>query len=259
MAKILSGVTTAEEILRVIDVFEGSACCPTCNQLVDDSFSVCPHCATPLRNQCRSCGERLENGWRTCPYCGAASAEGATEKESPKPAAATPTILETSPDCPPARRFRALVIDDEPDFRFLLQTFLEHSGVPFDVTTAANGKDALECTEQLLPDLILLDIMMPEMDGFEVCKRLRSNMRTAFVPILMLTALDDAANRTRGYLAGTDDYIGKPFERAELMARVRRIMHRTYGNLAAEGQPARVALRDPKADAEHTISPPVSH
>lgn len=260
LAKILSGVTTAEEVLRVIDAFEGSACCPTCHQVVDDSFSVCPHCATPLRNQCRSCGERLESGWSTCPYCGAtfAARDKAEGQAMPAPG---PSLIpeEIPPDRPAERRFRALVIDDEADFRFLLQTFLEHSGVPFDVTTAANGKEGLARAEQLMPDLILLDIMMPEFDGFEVCKRLRSNVRTAFVPILMLTALDDAASRTRGYLAGTDDYIGKPFERAELMARVRRIMHRTYGSLDGEREATPIDSTDTLPDVEHTFSPPTGH
>ena len=79
------------------------------------------------------------------------------------------------------------------------------------------------------PDIILLDIMMPEMDGFEVCRQLRANLHTTFVPILMLTALDDATSRTRGFVAGTDDYVGKPFDRRELLARVARVMQRTYG------------------------------
>jgi type IV pilus assembly protein PilB len=260
VAKVLSGTTTAEEVLRVVDGFEGSAYCPTCNQVMDDSFSVCPHCATPLHNQCRSCGERLETGWRTCPYCGSGStAEGSIEENAAARTGA-PIIIEETSDVPtPARRFRALVIDDEADFRFLLQTFLEHSGIPFDVTTAANGREGLECAEQLVPDIILLDIMMPELDGFEVCKRLRSKVRTAFVPILMLTALDDAANRTRGYLAGTDDYVGKPFERAELMARVRRIIHRTYGSPDAEGPLSDTERQDTAAHIEHTVSPAPSH
>src|SRR5262249_58213630 len=77
--------------------------------------------------------------------------------------------------------------------------------------------------------LILLDIMMPEMDGFEVCMQLRANVRTTFIPILMLTALDDPDSRTRGFVVGTDDFVTKPFGRAELLARVRRILQRTYG------------------------------
>ncbi len=107
--------------------------------------------------------------------------------------------------------------------------FLRRSGMPIDVDAVSNGADALRQVEAQAPDLILLDIMMPEMDGFEVCRRLRADDRTRAIPILMLTALDDVADRTRGFLAGTDDFLGKPFDRGELLARVRRILQRTYG------------------------------
>jgi DNA-binding response OmpR family regulator len=121
------------------------------------------------------------------------------------------------------------VVDDEPDFRRLLTVFLQQSGLPVDVTTACNGQQALDLADANTPDLVLLDIMMPEMDGFDVCSHLRANVRTTFIPILMLTALNDPVSRTRGFLVGTDDFIGKPFDRNELLARVRRVLQRTYG------------------------------
>jgi len=127
------------------------------------------------------------------------------------------------------RRFRALVVDDERDFRHLMTVFLQRSGMPIDVESVNNGAEAVTRISREPVDLILLDIMMPEMDGFEVCTRLRSDPATRAIPILMLTALDDAADRTRGFLAGTDDYLAKPFDRGELLARVRRILQRTYG------------------------------
>jgi DNA-binding response OmpR family regulator len=127
------------------------------------------------------------------------------------------------------RRFRALVVDDERDFRHLMTVFLQRSGMPIDVEAVNNGAEAVARLSNDTVDLILLDIMMPEMDGFEVCTRLRNDPRTRAIPILMLTALDEAADRTRGFLAGTDDYLAKPFDRGELLARVRRILQRTYG------------------------------
>jgi DNA-binding response OmpR family regulator len=133
-----------------------------------------------------------------------------------------------------------LVVDDERDFRFLLTMFLQHSGLPVDVETASNGRDALELAFEKPPDIILLDIMMPAMDGFEVCRQLRANVRTAFVPILMLTALDDAPSRTRGFSAGTDDYVNKPFDRRELLARVTRMLQRTYGVALLPQAPAAI-------------------
>lgn len=138
------------------------------------------------------------------------------------------------------RRFRALVIDDERDFRHLMSIFLQRSGMPIDVETASNGIEALKRAAADPPEIILLDVMMPDMDGFAVCSALRQAETTRAIPILMLTALDEAADRTRGFLAGTDDYLAKPFDRGEFLARVRRILQRTYGY--AEPAPA-AALR----------------
>jgi DNA-binding response OmpR family regulator len=141
------------------------------------------------------------------------------------------------------RRFRALVVDDGRDFRHLMTVFLQRSGMPIDVEAVNNGAEAVTRISRQPVDLILLDIMMPEMDGFEVCTRLRSDPVTRPIPILMLTALDDAADRTRGFLAGTDDYLAKPFDRGELLARVRRILQRTYGYGDPAVAPAAVSAR----------------
>jgi putative two-component system response regulator len=93
----------------------------------------------------------------------------------------------------------------------------------------SSGLEALRHANAEPPDLILLDVMMPGMDGFEVCRELRASERTRTIPILMLTALDEVSDRTRAFLVGADDYLGKPFDRGELLARVRRILQRTYG------------------------------
>jgi type IV pilus assembly protein PilB len=235
LAKIVAGVTTVEEVVRVVDVAPESARCPSCGHAVEDSFSVCPSCGTVLRLQCQDCGKRLQKEWQTCPFCGGRPS-AARSKPAPRP---TPSTVQPPPPIaapPPAavedgaeRRFRALIVDDERDFRYLMKVFLEHSGMPIEVELAADGREGLEKAKAHPPDIVLLDVMMPEMDGFEVCKQLRADVHTAFVPILMLTALDDSASRTRGFLSGTDDYIPKPFDRHELLARFRRVLGRTYG------------------------------
>ena len=99
----------------------------------------------------------------------------------------------------------------------------------YELAFASDGQEALEQAARVAPDLILLDVMMPRMDGFTVCERLRSDVRTAFIPILMLTANGDENNRTKAYLVGTDDYMTKPFAVPELNARVTRLLRRTYG------------------------------
>jgi DNA-binding response OmpR family regulator len=89
--------------------------------------------------------------------------------------------------------------------------------------------EALKAIEMEQPSLVILDLMMPQMDGLEVCRRLREHVKTAFIPVLMLTAMGESATRTKAFLIGTDDYLTKPFEIGELNARVARLMRRTYG------------------------------
>jgi DNA-binding response OmpR family regulator len=141
------------------------------------------------------------------------------------------------------------VVDDQEDFRRLVTFTLERSGLPITVEAVGSGAEALARAAADIPDMVLLDVMMPEMDGFEVCERLRSNVRTAFIPILMLTALDDSEHRARGFLAGTDDYIAKPFARAELLARVRRLLERSYGSIVPL-EPVRPAAAPAAAGVE---------
>lgn len=114
-----------------------------------------------------------------------------------------------------------LIVDDDPTARETLVAMLE--GENYDLRLAKDGMQALQMLEQLQPDLILLDVMMPGMDGFEVCRRIRSTAPLAEVPIILLTALDDRDSLVRGIESGADDFISKPADRRELIARVRTI------------------------------------
>lgn len=119
---------------------------------------------------------------------------------------------------PSGRSNTILIVDDEADGRFLLEAILKGQG--YILETATNGPEALEKANRLQPDLILLDVMMPDMDGFEVCSRIRDNPFTAEVPIIMLTTLDEKRYLLKGLESGADDYITKPYDCMELRARL---------------------------------------
>src|SRR4249920_4018121 len=117
---------------------------------------------------------------------------------------------------------RILVVDDVPANVKLLEARL--SAEYFDVMTASNGTEALAICARAECDIILLDVMMPDIDGFEVCRRLKSNPATHFIPVVMITALDSPADRVRGLEAGADDFLTKPVSDIVLMARVGSVM-----------------------------------
>lgn len=150
---------------------------------------------------------------------------------------------------------KVLVIDDEPNIRELVQVALGFHGCS--VTTGATGKDALHLADAFDPDLIVLDVLLPDIDGFEVCKQLRSTAND--VPVIFLTARDATADTVAGLTIGGDDYITKPFSIEALVARVRAVLRRTAGrrggNTAGDGQDghADVTLRvaDLELDEDH--------
>ena len=118
---------------------------------------------------------------------------------------------------------KIMVVDDEPDVVDLVKLVLESDG--FKVVTAYSGKEALEKIGKEMPDLVLLDIMMPQMDGWEVYSRIRANPKTKDIPVAMLTAKSQSIDKMIGlHVVQVDDYITKPFGRSELLERVKRIL-----------------------------------
>ncbi|HEX7051432.1 MAG TPA: PleD family two-component system response regulator [Longimicrobiales bacterium] len=123
---------------------------------------------------------------------------------------------------PGTARARILVVDDEPDNLEILATRLRYRG--YEVEEATRGEEALERVEQNPPDLILLDIMMPGLDGYEVTRRIKSNPALPFIPIILVTARVSTQDKVAGLDAGADDYLTKPIDFAELEARVRSML-----------------------------------
>ncbi|MEK7990435.1 MAG: EAL domain-containing protein [Thiotrichaceae bacterium] len=114
-----------------------------------------------------------------------------------------------------------LIVDDEIISRHIVKVLLESEG--YNLIFAESGAEALEKAQSIMPDVMLLDVMMPKMDGFQVCQHLRANPRLAELPVVMVTALDDRESRLKGLEVGADDFMSKPFDRDELRARIRTI------------------------------------
>jgi two-component system OmpR family response regulator len=140
----------------------------------------------------------------------------------------------TSATSSPHAAGRLLVVDDEPTVRELLPATLRYAG--FEVASAATGEEALASALREPPDLVLLDVMLPDMDGFEVIRRLReqptglAGSRRDQIPVLFLTARDATQDKINGLLLGGDDYVTKPFDLQELIARIRAVLRRTSGD-----------------------------
>jgi phosphate regulon transcriptional regulator PhoB len=126
---------------------------------------------------------------------------------------------------------RVLIVEDEPDIRELVVHHLKREG--YQVSAASSGEEALRQVQAAPPDLVILDLMMPSMDGLEVCRRLRQDPATASLPIVMLTAKGDEVDRVLGLEIGADDYVVKPFSPKELLARVRAVLRRSRPALGA--------------------------
>ena len=140
---------------------------------------------------------------------------------------------------------KVLVVEDELSLRDVLRIQLETEG--FQVLTARDGREAIEVAVKALPDIVLLDVMLPIVDGFEVCKKLRGTFATHHIPIIMLTAKAEIDGRLQGLEGGANDYISKPWERRELLLRVRNALNWSRQQRAASpltGLPGNVSINE---------------
>jgi two-component system, OmpR family, response regulator len=137
-----------------------------------------------------------------------------------------------------------LVVDDEPAITDLLATALRYMG--YRVTTAATGHAALEAATRAAPDLVVLDVMLPDIDGFEVCRRLRDSRD--FVPVIFLSARDSDDDRVTGFVRGGDDYVTKPFSLEELTLRISALLRRVRGGTDVDS--SRLRYRDLEMDED---------
>src|SRR5712691_11757949 len=150
---------------------------------------------------------------------------------------------------------QVLVVDDEPVLVETIAYNLQQAG--YLVTTAADGASALEAAHRETPDLVILDIMLPEMDGLEVCRLLRRENNTATVPIMMLTAKGDEIDKVVGLEVGADDYVTKPFGRRELLARVRALLRRADYTPSREERSAQELPAEPTRPGSELVAGPI--
>lgn len=133
---------------------------------------------------------------------------------------------------------RVFIVEDEEDILELLRYHLEREG--YSVTTSVNGEDALAAVPAAMPHLILLDLMLPGLDGLEVCRRLKRDNLTADIPVIMVTAKGEEGDVVTGLELGAEDYICKPFSMKILVARVRRVLRRDVASVSNDGTPIQI-------------------
>ncbi|MBI3664596.1 MAG: Flp pilus assembly complex ATPase component TadA [Acidobacteria bacterium] len=235
---VRTGTTTLDELLRVVQTEEDEARrCPKCSALVTAEFSTCPSCLHVLKCVCHSCKQELKPDWKICPFCNTPVQKPADPRivqhaslsDSPLDAgvAAQLTASHTAGNGQTARKNpRIVVVDDDPAMRQMVVRSLQRLPMAPEVFEAPDGESGLAIVMQTEPDLVVLDVKMPGMSGFDVCQAMRSQVQTAFTPVLMLTAETDEASRTKGFLGGSDDYMNKPISIPELNARVGRLLRR---------------------------------
>lgn len=224
---VLQGLTTIEELSRVRRQGCSDPSCPLCG---------CEDCE-PQKSSARD-RTLSSHGWDCVPSPNPFSFARPNCGCAPTPATAVAPAANPTPAGPPPKsapagarppQFGALIVQDETELNRRIVRVLQQSGLPLTLQSVASGAEASEWVATMIPDLVILDVHMPGMSGLALYENLRSSLRTAFVPVLVLTVLQDEETRTRALLTGTDDLLTKPFSAGELVARVRRILQRTYG------------------------------
>ncbi len=203
LEKVRQGLTTVAELDRVVLM-------PT------------THEPPPAAARCPGCQQPRHAEWRQCPFCGERFHEPPQVVAPATPAATVPS--ESDDESSAEDVTEVLLVDDDPELLDGLSRFLSRRGIV--VRTAANGNEALTSIARDRPHLVITDVVMPEMSGLQLIERLRKNIATAFIPVIILSQKKDIDDQVRGFEVGSDDYLGKPFSPPELLASIRDALKR---------------------------------
>jgi type II secretory ATPase GspE/PulE/Tfp pilus assembly ATPase PilB-like protein/ActR/RegA family two-component response regulator len=235
LEKVALGWTSIDELLRVAAPDrKGGRKCPKCQRGMEESFVVCPYCAEGASQRCLACSKVVDPDWQTCPYCRFALRSVPAEvlefrvaaDISPRlnvvsllPTLKTEGLISAADDGEVI-----LVIDDDEVVTDVLKDILEGEG-GYQVLVAHDGDHGLSVAHTVRPRLILCDTTMPDLDGFEVVRRLRGQMRTGLIPIVLMMASGDG-QESLAFQVGADDYLHKPIQVDRLLTRVGAVLRR---------------------------------
>ncbi|MFA4987165.1 MAG: ATPase, T2SS/T4P/T4SS family [Candidatus Brocadiia bacterium] len=224
LRRVYAGLTSIDELLRVVGFspIETSVCPnPECGTLADDNDRFCKDCGTSLGSHCPQCKAPVKRLWKNCVNCGFHLKMGAPPAFVPAKEPRTEESASPSEEIP---RPIMLVVDDDPSIRKVTKALFK--GTFPTILEAENGEDGLRLASQYVPELMILDVIMPGISGFEVCRRLRRSLATSQIPVVLLSAISEEEGQTKGLDAGADDYVGKPFSPAKLKSRVELTLKR---------------------------------
>ncbi|GAB4150374.1 MAG: hypothetical protein Kow00107_00810 [Planctomycetota bacterium] len=226
LRKVYLGLTSLAELFRVVEFQDLDIhICSSCGTMVEEDWHHCVNCGHRLDFHCPSCQAFVKKGWKFCRSCGknlSDSSIAAAEPETQSDKKSIDQILQTEKK--QVNRPALLIVEDDPAIRKIVKLTLKDLFA--EIIETENGDEGLRLAQQIVPDLMVLDIMLPGMNGFDVCRNMRKSLATTQVPVVLLTAISEEEGQEKGIDVGADDYITKPFSPTKLRQRVELVVKR---------------------------------
>ncbi|MDZ7815657.1 MAG: response regulator [Planctomycetota bacterium] len=220
LRSVYMGDTSLDEVLRVVEVTDVDILlCPNCSALVEEEWFHCVNCGEKLDFHCPNCSKPIKKSYSYCLNCGH-DLEKAQPESRPEKSRSLPRELRSEKG--ELERPVLLAVDDDPKMLKIVElTFRDMFKT---VLKAETGEEGLRLAQKHLPDLLVLDVMMPGISGFDVCRKLRGSLATSQIPVILLTAVSEEEGQEEGTEVGADDYITKPFSPDKLRSRAQMVL-----------------------------------